>query len=394
MALVDADGDHCVPSDNITNVSNLKIVLASPPRHRKKRRWLVQDTRNRGQTWVMAPWTTQDLFVSAYVSFTLATFFCSHLSRFFIYRSDILPHRLKEAVHICGTTPCRCLRAAESAVGLSRAETDIKDAVRDVKDIMETLRSLYGNGDKSTSHWLFQISPAVNRSLEGSIVEPVSEWALDQLVVQMEVQDQRGPYTLYRRIRGYSTAEAFRERLWENRVHKYLRSLSTATQFRIHSLADRTANPLTIEFSSDVMHASFARFKELGGILTTSVQDQKSCYLRPLSKSSATFDSILYQPRFNSSEFQPLICFHITEAEQHDIKLSSLQGTQTACKMTIPELSSLRPSVARKWIIVFVVPENMGRTFGLQKILKESQVWSSKTAQYILELSPETVMQC
>ena len=325
IALVDADGNNCAPSDNITDAANLKIVLASSPRSRQDRRWLTQDTQSRGETWVMAPWTTKDLFLSAYVPFTLATSFRSHLNRFFIYGSDILLHRLQEAVHVCGTTPRRCLLAAESAHQLSDAKADIKVAVNKVQDIIQSLEST------STPHRLFQISPGPSRSLEHSIVEPVSEWALDQLI-KMEARDQRGTYTLYRQIRGRTAAAEFRGRLWENRVHKYLRSLSAPTQFHIHSLADCTANPLTIEFSSDVTHTFFARFQEFGGILTTSVQNLQSCFLRPLGKTFATFDSFLYQPGFNSSEYQPLICFKITEAQKHDIKLSGLQGAQKACK--------------------------------------------------------------
>jgi hypothetical protein len=62
--------------------------------------------------------------------------------------------------------------------------------------------------------------------------------------------------------------------------------------------------------------------------------------------------------------------------------------------MSIPELNALRPSIAMKWIIVFVVPKNMGGTFELQKFQDGSRTWESKTAQYVLELDPEAVMQC
>jgi len=262
-------------------------------------------------------------------------------------------------------------------------------AVRDVKDIKSTLESVYRSGDMSR---LFQISPrGDNRSLESSKIEPVSEWALDQFMARLEEDDQRATYDMYRRIRWHPE---LRGRIWQNRVHKYFCSLPTMTQFSIYPLGDSTANPLTIEFISDTKHTDFARFQDFGGLLTSSVMDQRSCYLRPLSKTFATFDSFLYQPGFHPSNFQPLICFQITDALKHDIHLSGLQGTQTACRATIPELKALRPSVAKKWIIVFVMPTNMGSAFGLQKIVKESSVWMSKTAQYHLELSPEAVMRC
>jgi hypothetical protein len=74
IALVDADNENRIPSGNITKAGNMKIVLASSPMTRQDWRWLSQLTQSHGETYVVAPWTTQDLFLSAYVPFTLATF--------------------------------------------------------------------------------------------------------------------------------------------------------------------------------------------------------------------------------------------------------------------------------------------------------------------------------
>ena len=125
-------------------------------------------------------------------------------------------------------------------------------------------------------------------------------------------------------------------------------NISARFQPRLHSLVDRTANPLVIEFEFP----------------------------------SGIFHGLHALPRVWKAR------------RKRDLRISHLQGTQTAFITTISESNALRSSGARKWIIVFVVPENMGRTVVLQKILKESLVWASKTARYVLEPSPETVMQC
>jgi hypothetical protein len=221
------------------------------------------------------------------------------------------------------------------------------------------------------------------------MVRTVSQWVFDTLLADMESRDEQATQNLYRRIQGTSNAAEFRERLWERLVHKHLRSISKPTKFHIYSLADRNQS-FIIEFSSDVLHENFGTPQVFGGVLASSVKNNRSCYLKPLNRNFATFDSFLYQPGFDHPGFQPLLGLQMTDALHHDINLKDLQRIRTACQTSIPQLKALRPSAQKKWIIIFVVPETIGATFLAQKIKDESKHWESKTAQYILQV-PETV---
>jgi hypothetical protein len=265
-------------------------------------------------------------------------------------------------------------------------------AIRDVGDVAAALDQVHGHGTL-IPHRLFEIYPApASRSWESCLVRPVSEWAFDQLLTEMESQDERAAFKLYQQIQGTTDAAAFCGKIWERQVHKFFRSIQKPTPFRIFSLVDRD-HYLDIEFSSDTSHHAFGPNQEFGGLLASSVKDQKSCYLKPLNQNFATFDSFLYQHGFNHghNDFQPLLGFQITDASDHPISLSGLTTTQTACRLAIPELKALRPSAQHKWIVVFVVPASMEAAFRVQNIKPESKHWESKIAQYVMGLERKQV---
>lgn len=314
------------------------------------------------------------------------------MSRFFLHEYDVLLQRLQPALDVCGSIPRPCLRAAQSADDLSAAQSDIRTAISAIKDVAAVLERVHGNDDRLIPHRLFEIYPASDsKAWECCNVRTVSQWAFDQLVVEMETRDEHAAHKLYKQIQGTVDAAEFRGRLWERQVHKFFRSISARKQFHIHSLPDRD-DSLIIEFSSAVSHQTFGPIQMFTGLLNSSVKDHKSSYLKPLNKNFATFDSFLYQPGLNDSQgVQPLLGIQITDAGIYDIGLRGLQTLQTACKPQIPDLNTLRPSAERKWIILFIVPAPMGASFQSQNIKPPSEHWKSKTVQYILELPVEEV---
>ena len=78
---------------------------------------------------------------------------------------------------------------------------------------------------------------------------------------------------------------------------------------------------LNIEFSSAVVHQNFGSEQFFGGYLTTSIQNQKSCYLKPLSPIYPTFDAFLYQHMMTQSEYQPFMGLQVTNAASHPLAL-------------------------------------------------------------------------
>jgi hypothetical protein len=73
LTLVDAEGAFCIPSYYILNSGNLRIVLTSPPRTHRDRKWLKQHCPYTGTTLVMEPWTKAELLLFAYVHPTRTT---------------------------------------------------------------------------------------------------------------------------------------------------------------------------------------------------------------------------------------------------------------------------------------------------------------------------------
>ena len=64
---------------------------------------------------------------------------------------------------------------------------------------------------------------------------------------------------------------------------------------------------------------------------------------------------------------QPLIGFRITTARDHRISVKDLAAIQACLKPKIPELKTLRPTTEAKWIILFVVPDDMAASFVKQQ---------------------------
>jgi hypothetical protein len=89
--------------------------------------------------------------------------------------------------------------------------------------------------------------------------------------------------------------------------------------------------------------------------------------------------------------YQPLIGLQVTAAHEHPISIKGLAEIQTCLKPKIPDLKALRPTVAAKWITLFVVLESMMASFVLQSITANH--WEQKTAQFILGLPEEEVMK-
>jgi hypothetical protein len=89
---------------------------------------------------------------------------------------------------------------------------------------------------------------------------------------------------------------------------------------------------------------------------------------------------------------QPLIGFQITTTRDHHISVKGLAAIQACLKPKVPELNALRPTTKTKWIILFVVPDDMAASFVKQQF-KEAAHWGLKTTQYVLGLSEREVMR-
>lgn len=214
------------------------------------------------------------------------------------------------------------------------------------------------------------------------------------MVAELDRRDANAAYTFYRLVKGSRNSASLSGQLFEFKVHKFLQSITEPRSFSIRSLDDPSIT-FNIEFSSNIVFRTFGADQFFTGHLITSVKNQESCYLKPLSPVFPTFDAFLYQHTLVRPGYQPFMGVQVTNARSPSVSIKGLEGTQRALKKYIPELKDLRPIKAKKWIILFIVPEPMAVSFQKQ-ILKDSAKvdhWDSKTAQFVLGLPEQEVLR-
>lgn len=78
LALVDADGEVCVPHRYLFE-TNLRVLLMSPPRSRPDRKWLTQSVGDTNALFLMKPWSREIFLVAMFVYVTLNLFALSYI---------------------------------------------------------------------------------------------------------------------------------------------------------------------------------------------------------------------------------------------------------------------------------------------------------------------------
>lgn len=309
----------------------------------------------------------------------------------FLHSTDITLKRFQDTSRICGNIPRRCFEAAVSSAKLCIATTAIKSAIKQTDKLSDTVINMNYDGK---IHRAFQIHPSEDPFWESCLIELVSNWAFLEMMDELGRRSVNGAYKFYCAIRGSPNSSVLSEIMFENKLHPFLQTMATPRTFTIQSLDDRS-NTLDIEFSSNIQHLTFGADEHFSGQLASSVHSNKSCYLKPLSCAFLSFDSFLYQHNISQSSFSPLIVLQVTAAATHDISIMGLEQLQKSLKPKISDLNNLRPTKARKMIILFVVPDTMGVNFVKQKIKDVEKVghWYEKTAQYVLMLSEKEVFQ-
>ena len=311
--------------------------------------------------------------------------------RLFLQKTDITIKRLREVSYICGSIPRPCFLAAVSPKKVDNAKTTIRNAIQEIKDLFTVVLHTQDSDKSQTIYRAFQVRPSSkNRFWESRVVEPVSGWALSEMLNELRKKSMADAYKFYCTIKGTPESAKLRGHIYEIYLHRYL-EISRA--FTIKSLDNPSASP-EIRFISGTDYLDF----ESNGFsdhLASSVQSNTSWYLRPISPVFPSFDSFLYLPEISHPGFSRLIALQVTTAADHGINIKGLEKVQRALKPGHPDLKGLRPAKDNKMIILFVVPPTLGTTFGAQKITGKAKVdhWYEKTAQYVMTLSEEELFK-
>jgi hypothetical protein len=191
--------------------------------------------------------------------------------------------------------------------------------------------------------------------------------------------------------------------MFEDGVHAYFTSLTEPTSFTIRSL-ENPSEFFEITFPPHTSCSLVHTKHTLCGLLSKYVEKRASCYLRPDIPTQAAFDSFLYQSDMNQPNLRPLLPISISTTGDHPISVTGCRQLQEALAPKNDLLKELRPLVANKWPILFIVPEEVEAGFLKQSFKvpertpdheKEDMVnvWLKKTSQYVLAFPQKMAMQ-
>lgn len=300
--------------------------------------------------------------------------------------------QIKDAMTICGEVP-RENSAALSSGGLSAARNKITAALRDTKDIADAIHQTVRNEPVPHSAFLVCPGPGSRRWVD-AIVQPVSQWALERIIVELQSRARDAAFRLYMTIQGTPEAAAFRGRIWEWQVHVYFSSFTQPRTLPIRPTDNRSAATVNMTFCVKNQD-TFGRPAIFEGSLASYIRDGDSGYLMPCSKVYATFDAFLYQHGVSLPGHLPLIGLQITDAYDHPINPKGLELLRKS--LNHAGLKHLVPSDQNRLIILFVVPKPMAASWMKQRFKDSdgkfinSPTWDRKTTQYVVELDPEEV---
>jgi hypothetical protein len=166
--------------------------------------------------------------VSGRISCRVVRVFClSNLSadtfyRLFLAEVDITLKRFNDATHICGYIPRQCLKATSSPNALLTTTNEIKSAITETTKLRHAITSVSSG---KPIHRLFQIYPSLpSRDWGQYFIRPISDWALSEMLAELDLRDAGAAYTLYQRIKGSIHAAELAGRMFETRVHEFFRS--------------------------------------------------------------------------------------------------------------------------------------------------------------------------
>ena len=318
-----------------------------------------------------------------------------HFFRIFLKPYDVTFELLKESTSYFGYNPRQCFQASSSVITLKVKKRVAESAIisaahRDILRVLLGTRS----GDSDISDMIFQIFPSntdtdTGRLLSHSHFEPVSRWALNLLLRCYEACKPHATADFYYRLVWIPGAASLRGHLFERQVLDHLDGICAGHTFAIRGLTDPEQTQ-TWNYRGSTQHIAFqesAVFKEI----SEAVQDLKPRHLVPLVCNFPGMDSILYDP---DDPDAVITCIQITMNMDRVILVRGLQLLQRWFKLG-SLLEGLRPTNAKPWRLLFVVPSHMERTFKSQMLKGDTpdNVWAGKVRQYVLGLEEGTIFR-
>jgi len=213
-----------------------------------------------------------------------------------------------------------------------------------------------------------------------------STWVLDKLLLVYEARMNDAAWEFYNTVEGSRDSAALQGKIWERQVHNFVHSRTIPLTLTAISLEGQPAT--TWDVPVGVCRRSFD-IRSFLCILEDAIQKRIPSYLVPLVPNFPTIDSLLYKPD------EPFRAIQITKASRHPADVAGFKRIQQWMKLK-SLASPLRPSAAKPWHFVFVVPSGAADTFTKQSLIgteTDVRVWAKKIKQFVVELPKEEVLK-
>jgi hypothetical protein len=317
--------------------------------------------------------------------FCLADSPADALYSFFISRHDITLQRLQAATHVCGHVPRTCFGAIGSLHQIRSSEAKLRNA------IIDDFKGVKAGGDK-VSYSVYEVKPvSPSRLFELSTIQPVSEFAKLTIRAQVLMRcSAKERYDYYMKMQ--SSSSLYAGNIFEDAVHAYFKSITKPTVFSLRSLNNKES--IQITFSPDISFETFSTMRMFSALLTTAVEQERSCYLQPDVPNHESFDAYLYLHDVGTSGC--LFFIQVSRSGRNSIAISGCKKVQLALTIR-SSIAKFRSTKNHPWPIVFAESQDIAASFRHPQTFRpprtseedkenEIKTWVPKTTQYVLEI--------
>jgi hypothetical protein len=164
------------------------------------------------------------------------------------------------------------------------------------------------SGRTPVNQYIVQLYLSQSGCWESCLVQPISNWALSQIMAEPGRKGADAAHNLYQIIQGSCDSATLGGNMFKTRVHKFFQSMTQPRRLATCSLD----NAYEIEFSCRTTHYTFGADPRFAGHPPLVVN-----HAWPLSPVFPNFDSFLYRHEMSQPSCQPLIGFRSTAHDQH-----------------------------------------------------------------------------
>jgi hypothetical protein len=287
-----------------------------------------------------------------------------------------------------GHSPRVCFRAATGEKSYAKAKEDVEVAIDGLRNIPEVLYHIFNSGQDvdgdSSAFKIFEINSVdSSRLFDFARLQPVSYWAVDQMLIRKEARQVGSMAKLFRGLWYHPNFWEIADIMWERGLHFFFKAMA-GKKLQLRPLAGTKSEKLS--FKGRLDSDTFTDGQDLTNILSSNLPRRSLRYLYPKWEHIPGVNAILRRHGRSLVIFQA-----VTSA-----KLSFTMHRVQKLRSWLQSEGQQRLVGDAPWWIVLVFPSTIGRRIqDLQKEIRHDWGGGAKNLQgshhYLLELDAEEV---